>query len=306
MSSIGLLWQNCATASQSLQLSCLLFTNIVKNSFTDWFTCSICPSACRWYAVEGFPYFSTDFPSFLGNGQCFESINLITGSLALITPAPFENLNLATSRKGELDSTLLGEHGEYILCPFLFFQHLRKQCMVLLFELIITLFHCWSSNCRHNAQQDILTLDTADCSLSIPPLTPTTCSSTESSSVANTISSTSEAAGGECLHACFLSWSLNFLFKVLALSRDTLAVPLLSSAGDASLFFPFDLVLGGRDWLVTVWCWAMAFSVCFIVLWDLQDMVVVVNSPVLQPHVLHVTYTMLYDLNLRIANTHST
>ena len=132
MSSISPLWQNCATASQSLQLSCLSFTNIVKNSFTDWFTCSICPSVCRWYAVEGFPYFSTDFPSFLGNGQCFDSINLITGSLAHITPAPFENLNLATSRKGELDSTLLGEHGEYILCPFLFFQHLRKQCMVLL------------------------------------------------------------------------------------------------------------------------------------------------------------------------------
>ena len=119
------------------------------------------------------------------------------------------------------------------------------------------------------------TSDSSDFSLSIPP-TAAVCSSTESSSVANTISSTLvEAAGGECLHACFCSWSFNVLFEILALPRDPHALLLSSSAGDASLFFPFGLVLGGWDRLVTIWCWATAFSVCFIALWDLWDMVVV-------------------------------
>jgi hypothetical protein len=70
-----------------------------------------------------------------------DDINLISSDLlALVTPAPIENLNLAAAGKGELDGTFVGEDGEYILCLFLPSQHLGKRRMVLLFELIVALF----------------------------------------------------------------------------------------------------------------------------------------------------------------------
>ena len=47
---------NCTIGNHLLQLSCLLLTKIVMNSFISWFTCSVCPSVCGWYAVDGFPW----------------------------------------------------------------------------------------------------------------------------------------------------------------------------------------------------------------------------------------------------------